>query len=261
MNLQELYRALCARFPEEDRASFDLDGLQLAPDLSREVKTILTALDVTRESVAAAKEIGADLLLTHHPILFSGVRTLDPTSSMDAENATALLTGGIAHISLHTRFDAGKGGINDTLARKLGLTDICIFGTEEDPALGRRGVLKEPMSSEDFARFVADTLGTHVLLTKGRDTVETVAVVGGAAGDFLDAFTQTNLDALVTGEVAHHRRLLASHAHKTLLEASHYGSEILFCEAIQTVLGELPLSAKIVPFINTPHEICISTSN
>ncbi len=261
MNLQDLYRALCARFPEEGRCAFDLDGLQLAPDLSREIKTVVCALDVTRESVSAAKKAGAELLLTHHPIFFSGVRTLDPGSSMDAENATELLTSGIAHISLHTRFDAGEGGINDTLAKKLSLSDVRPFGTAEEPTLGRCGILKDKMTSEDFARFVADALGTHVLFTSGSDTVRSVAIVGGAAGDFLDAFVETDLDALVTGEVAHHRRLTVSHANKTLLEASHYGSEIVFCEAIEAVLAELIPTAEIVPFVDTPHEICISVSN
>lgn len=260
MTIQALYDALCTRFPESARASFDFDGLQLCPEPQKDVETIVCALDVTRESVEAAIGNHATVLITHHPIFFAGVRTLDPSSSMDAELATELLKNGVAHISLHTRFDAGEGGINDTLAKKLVLENVLPFGTEEEPTLGRQGELKEAMNSEAFAQFVADTLSTHVLFTSGNETVKRVAVVGGAAGDFLDAFVKTDLDALVTGEVAHHRRLLISHEQKTLVEASHYGSEIVFCEAIAKVLSDLNAAADVISFTGTPHERSIPVS-
>ncbi len=66
MNIRSLYRALCEHYPEDTRCAFDLDGLQLCPDEAREVKTVVCALDVTRESVDYAVSVGADVLLTHH---------------------------------------------------------------------------------------------------------------------------------------------------------------------------------------------------
>lgn len=258
MNVRTLYQALCEAFPEETRASFDLDGLQLCPEEGREIRHIVTALDVTRESVEEAKRRGAELLVTHHPILFSAVRTLDPCSSMDAQNATELLKSGIALISLHTRFDAACGGINDTLCKKLTLENVRPFGLTDDPIpLGRVGYLPEALSAEEFANKVTLALDTHVLLTTAARPIKSVAVVGGAAGDYLDAWVNTDVDALLTGEVAHHRRLLASHAGKVLAEAGHWGTEHVFCEAIAPFLKKLVPSAEITAFLQTPHEVCV----
>ncbi|MBR6530694.1 MAG: Nif3-like dinuclear metal center hexameric protein [Clostridia bacterium] len=260
MTVRSFYLALCERYPEENRSSFDFDGLQLCPDENREVKTVLVALDLTRESVDMAIETGCDVLLTHHPILFSGVRTLDPSSNMDAENATRLITHGIAHISLHTRFDGGKGGINDALAKKLGLTCIKPFGIDaNDPfPLGRKGELEHEMQPKDFAAFAASVLGCHVLLTDGGNTVKRVAVLGGAAGEFTERFVEEgDCDALLTGEVAHHRKLLVAHARKTLAEAGHYGSEKIFIEAILPVISDVDPAIATAPFFDTAHEICV----
>ena len=258
MNIRSLSDALTARFPEEDRASFDFDGLQVCPDEEREVRRIVTALDVTKESVAAAIDCGADLLLTHHPILFSPVRTLDPASSMDANLATTLLKNGIALITLHTRFDAGVGGINDTLAKKLALDSPLPFGTDDEPTkLGRIGDLKKPLSPEEFAKEVSRALGTHVLLTDGKRPVRRTVVVGGAAGDYLEATLESDADAIVTGELSHHRRLLAAYRGKTVIEAGHFGSEILFCEAVKAVLETLDPTLDVRAFRDTPHEVCI----
>ncbi|MBP3685491.1 MAG: Nif3-like dinuclear metal center hexameric protein [Clostridia bacterium] len=258
MNIRSLSDALSARFPEKDRASFDFDGLQVCPDEGREVRRIVTALDVTRESVAAAIDSGADLLLTHHPILFSPVRTLDPASSMDADLATTLLKNSVALITLHTRFDAGLGGINDTLAEKLGLTCVTPFGTADEPTpLGRIGNLKMPLSPEEFAQEVGRVLGTHVLLTSGESPVLRTVVVGGAAGDYLEATLESDADAIVTGELSHHRRLLAAYRKKTVIEAGHFGSEIVFCEAAERVLLEIDPTLDVCAFSKTPHEVAI----
>lgn len=257
MTQRELYDALTARFPLKCAAPYDFDGLQICPDETRPVRRVVCALDLTSDSVQKAKESGADLLITHHPIFFGGIRTLDPAFSHDTKNATALLAAGIAHISLHTRFDAGDGGINDTLAAKLRLTDVEGFGTDDEiRKLGRIGNTA-PVSSREFAAFCARTLGTHVLLTDAGNTVRRVAAVGGSAGDYLDLFLLSDADALVTGEVSHHHRIAANEAGKTLIEAGHYGSEIVFCEAITKVLLSLEDAPEIIPMTDTCHEVCI----
>lgn len=258
MTIRTLYDALCERVPLSQSAAFDLDGLQLCPDPAREVRRIVCALDVTEDSVRYAIDAQADLLLTHHPILFSPVRTLDPDSSMDAKNATALLAAGIAHISLHTRFDAAEGGINDTLAALFGLSDPTGFGHADEPVpLGRQGDVPA-QSAEDFARTVADALGCHVSLVDAGNPVRRVAVVGGSAGDYAELLLDSDADLLVTGELAHHRLLAAAQAGKSVVCAGHYHTEICFVSAVRPLLEQLAGEADILPFYDTAHERCIA---
>ncbi len=258
MTIRELYAKLEDRFPQDLRASFDLDGLQLCADEVRDIRRIVCALDVTSESVEYALTQKADLLITHHPLFFSPIRTLDTAESYEARCATRLLQAGISHISLHTRFDAGVGGINDTLAKVLGLVDIVPFGTpDEVMGLGRIGTVCA-CTAREFARHCAKKLSTHVLVTDAQNEIRRVAVVGGAAGDYLELFLDSDADLLVTGELNHHRRIAARQAHKSVVEAGHYGSEILFTEAITAVLKPLLEQAQILPFVDTPHEACIS---
>lgn len=258
MNVRELYNRLNELYPEEHRSSFDFDGLQICADEAREVRRIVTALDVTRQSVQTAVKRHADTLITHHPIFFSGTRTLDPLSSMDADLATQLMRHSINLITLHTRFDAGVGGINDTLCEKLGLTDVVPFGLPDEPIpLGRIGRLPEPMAPFEFTCEVTEALDNYTLMTYGHFMIERVLVVGGAAGDYLPAFLQSDADALVTGELSHHRRLQIFHAKKTAVEASHYGSEVIFCEAIGKVLSRIDENLKVMAFPETPHEQCV----
>ena len=118
MTRTELYRALDARIPASHSESWDNDGAMLLPNPEKEVKSILCTLDVTDAVIDYARENGVDMVLSHHPLIFSGVKALngeDPVS----RRILSLLAADIAVFSFHTRLDAMEGGINDALAKAV----------------------------------------------------------------------------------------------------------------------------------------------
>ncbi len=196
----------------------------------------MVALDATPDAVKAAKAIGAELIVTHHPVIF------EPLKQLDSEGVPyALAAAGIDVISAHTNADKADGGVNDALAQRLGLTDL---HTTED-GLCRVGTIKEPTDAAAFAKAVAKALDTAVR-TNGGGTIRTVGVCGGSGGDFI-APLANKVDAFVTGEVRHHQWLEANALGVTVIEAGHYATEILIvdtlCRWLQEAFPTLDITA------------------
>ncbi len=214
MTINAMYNYINTLAPFDTAEDWDNTGL-LVGNPDGEVRGILVTLDVTPAAIAAAREAGANLILSHHPVIFSPLKTLAADSIPYRLAAT-----NIAVISAHTNLDKAAGGVNDTLAAELGLTDV----QATPDGLCRIGRLATPTDAAAFAAFVGETLGTSVR-TNGGDTIRTVAVCGGSGGDFIPALTAM-ADAFVTGEVRHHEWLTANAVGLTVIEAGHYATEV-----------------------------------
>ena len=172
----------------------------LTPDGEREVHRVLCTLDVTEDAVGYAEEYGFDLIISHHPLLFHPLRSLDPDNH-NARKAMRLLRAGISVISLHTRADAVIDGVNDRLAEMLGLSALSLFG-EGGEMIGRVGDLAEPMSLTDFAAHVKAVLGCPMVLAADADLpVQRVAVCGGDGKDFAPAALSCGADTYLSGRI------------------------------------------------------------
>ncbi|MDD3192438.1 MAG: Nif3-like dinuclear metal center hexameric protein [Oscillospiraceae bacterium] len=214
---------------------FDNSGL-LVGNPSQPVEKILVVLDCTPAVVHQAVEAGAGLIVTHHPVIF------DPLKQITAGSVVyQLVSAGIAVICAHTNLDLARGGVNDALARRLGLkcleglTPVSCTDREGRPVteyLGRVSFIPEPMAPGDFARFVKKQLGGNVRYTCGNRPVHRVAVCGGAGADCLADALSTGADALVTSEVKHHIFLLAAQHGLTLVDAGHFHTENVVIEPL-----------------------------
>ena len=203
MNVLEFHNELTKLYPRELSCPWDNDGIMVCGDLRAEVKRVAVSLDASFEAVCHAAETGADLLLTHHPMLFRG------TKSVSDENAGGhkiikSLRNGLSVISLHTRLDAGNGGVNDCLAEALGLKVIGKFGDEEAPELGRIA-LTEPITGKELAERVRDSLGSGAVRFTGDagKRIRTVGLCGGDGKDFLQAAATAGCDAYITGDAGY----------------------------------------------------------
>ena len=176
MTVKELYASFEEKIPSELREPWDNDGVMCCPDSTIDVCRALVTLDVTEEIVDYAIESSFDLIVSHHPLIFK------PLSSIDEDNHIArkvikLLGSGISVFSFHTRADKLVGGVNDRLADLLGMYDTKPFGEGD---LGRIGNIDEPMELQDFAYRVKQLTGSDVIkYVDGYNDVFTVAVVGG----------------------------------------------------------------------------------
>ena len=246
MTVKELYRFLNTKIPSALSEEWDNDGLSICSSAARPVRRVLVALDPTYEAVSRAVECGFDVLLTHHPLLFRGVKALTEEETV-GRKLLRLAGAGVTAMSFHTRLDAVSGGVNDILAERLSLAEITPFGEGIAP-LGRIGVLPEEMSAAAFARLVKDKLTAPAVLLSGDRTVRRVAVLGGEGGDFLSAAAAAGADAFVSGRIGYHRMLDGREDGMVLVEAGHYSTEFPVCALLAKSVKEADAEIEVEIF-------------
>ena len=240
MTVRELYKILNDRIPRALSCEWDNDGLMCCPDGAREVRRVLVALDATGAVCDRAVEGGYDLILTHHPFIFKGLRAFEDENGVAAK-AIKLIKAGISVMSFHTRLDCVAGGVNDALANSLGLENIESFEGDGLP-MGRVGELERAMRLEDFAALVKNALGAPVVSFSdaGRE-VKRVAVLGGSGKDFVGPASFVGADTFVSGELGHHTLTDEPDVVRgalSLVEAGHFYTEQPVCSALRAMIAE-----------------------
>ena len=223
-NVKELYDYLDEKIPRALSCEWDNDGLMVAVDAGKDVKKVLLALDATDAVARYAAENGFDAVVTHHPMIFSPLRSLtslEPT----AAKALFLARNNIAVMSFHTRLDALEGGVNDTLAARLGVENTVPFGPAGEE-IGRIGFLPAPVPFRALCGKVASALSSPcVQAIEAKENVQKVALLGGGGKDFVESAIAAGADVLVTGEVTYNVMLGAKASGIGLITAGHYHTE------------------------------------
>ena len=234
MTVREFYKALSAIVPRELGCDWDVDGLNVCPDPDREVKRVLVALDATNEVVNQAVAEGYDLIFTHHPMLFGGLKNV-LADDYDGAKVIALCRAGVSAVSFHTRIDAAEGGVNDILAGLVGLEEVEVAGEER---IMRVGTLAEPVSAAAFAARVKDALGAPAVLCAdaGRE-VHRVAVVGGSGKSEVALAIASGADTFLTGELKYSQYCDTDKLN--LLVAGHFYTEQPICARLCEIVKEI----------------------
>lgn len=236
MTIRELYEILNQQFPTELSCDWDNDGLLCCPDGARAVRRVLVTLDVTAEAVERAIATRCDLILSHHPLIFKGIKALDGKTPVSAK-AIDLIQHGISVLSFHTRLDAAEGGVNDVLSHALGLCDLAPFGEE---SIGRIGTLPEATTADAFARKVKEALHAPVVqLADANRPVRRVAVLGGGGSDDVEAARAAGADTYVSGELKYHQLTDAPEEGMNLIMAGHFHTEFPVCAMLEALLLKL----------------------
>ena len=219
IKVKDIYEFINEVSPFELQCEWDNCGL-LVGDMEKEVKKIGICLDATAETVESAKENQADLIITHHPIIFSPQRSfLKGNMAYEAANA------GISVLSAHTCLDCAEGGVNDVLCEILGIENA--EGVPADDCkvpMARIGDVAET-DIDEFSKMVSEKLSTVCRVVKGKSKVKKVAVCGGSAFDFFFKAVSMGADTYLTGEVKHHELLIARDMGINLIVAGHYETE------------------------------------
>ncbi|MBQ7337923.1 MAG: Nif3-like dinuclear metal center hexameric protein [Clostridia bacterium] len=223
MTTSDLYRALREKIPAAMAYEWDNDGVMCLPEPSRPARRVLLVLDITDEAVDHAIRNNYDLIVSHHPLIFKGIKHLT-TEDIIARRCIKLCRYGITALSFHTALDA-MDGVNDRLAAALGLTDITPFGDRAYP-VGRLGSLPAPMPAETFAAHVAQTLNcTAVTVGNPEIPAYRIAVIGGSGEDDIPAAIAAGADTMVTGEAGYHEMLDAAAMGFDVITAGHFFTE------------------------------------
>lgn len=243
LRLNDFLKTLEGVAPARWAEPWDNPGLQVgSPD--QRVGKVFSSLDPTLDALEAACKAHAQLLFTHHPLIFKPLSQIR-TDAFPGTVVAEAIKRGIAIVAAHTNLDAAPGGINDILADLLGLTDIEILKPVEAAAgagLGRIGNLPAPVDLSTFSKTVKGILGAPEIRMVGRRDahIQRLAVVGGSGGSLLSLACEKGADLLLTGDVGHHAALEAEALGISLMDGGHFYSERTafraFAKTMETLL-------------------------
>ena len=233
MLLQPIAQTLEQFAPRELQESYDNAGLQCGMP-HQEVSRVLTCLDITEQVVEEAHQQNCQLIISHHPLLFHGVKVINPEADYISRILMAAIRYGIGIYSAHTNLDKAEGGMNHSLAALLGMTDV--QSMSECGVIGR---LPRPMTADELLHHIRQTLH-GASLRYNRDAyaafgsgtsyahpasgvLRHLALCTGSGADFIDEARSLHADAYLTGEMHYHSCF--GHPDLLIIEAGHYETE------------------------------------
>ena len=231
-------------------------------DTGRDIHSVLLTTDVTSDVVNEAIMLGCDLIVSHHPLLFHGLKQVCGQTPQARIVETAIKHD-IAIYSAHTSLDSVIGGINTRLADKLGVTGyrLLVTGESGETGLGVIGQLPQSMDYADFIGFIRDTLDcTYVRYTRPAKTqIQTVALCGGSGAEFIGEAIKQGADVYITADCKYHEFQDADGV-IGLIDIDHWISERHARDIFRDMIAPLGVTCYISKTDKTPISINIKTS-
>lgn len=243
--VKDIYDHIDSFAPFSSAMSFDNVGL-LVGDYGASVTKIVLALDITKNVIEEAKKTGAELIISHHPVIF------DPLKSVDSDSVVyGLCRNGLNAICAHTNLDAANGGVNDILCTALELENIQIWEPEN---IGRIGYTNRTFG--DLVKLTANKLGVKGLnyIDCGRPCHK-IAVLGGSGGSDIDFAVSSGADTLITGEMKHNQYIYAKDRGLNVIAAGHFDTEYITIPILADILSYKFRTLDVSVFYEPPYEI------
>ncbi|MCR4808841.1 MAG: Nif3-like dinuclear metal center hexameric protein [Prevotella sp.] len=244
MKIKQVLEALERFAPLPLQESWDNAGLQIGLT-EAEVSGVLLCLDVTEAIIDEAVAKGCNLVVSHHPLLFRGLKQVSDATDVQRTVRKAIL-GNVAVVSMHTNLDNARGGVNFRIAERLGLQRVH-FGLEpEDSALSGlpaekgqwvMGQLPQPMDARAFIAHVKDRMEVKCAMCNEllRRPISKVAICGGAGDFLLDEVIAQGADAFITGEM-HYHQYFGHEQQLQICVIGHYESEHFTAELLRDII-------------------------
>lgn len=249
MTCRDIIALLQEQSPEWFACEWDNVGL-LVGDFEQQVKKIYIALDATEEGIAEAIAEKADLLLTHHPMIFKGLRKVN-TEDFTGKRVVKLIQNHISCYAMHTNFDVK--GMAELAAERMGLSDcevldITCRGEEGAEGIGRVGILPEQMTLEECISLVKQAFDVDLVKVFGnlKQPVRKAAVCPGSGKSVIFQALSAGAEVLITGDIDHHEGIDAAAQGLAIIDAGHYGVEKLFIPYMVQYLRERTEGIEIV---------------
>ncbi|ACP33339.1 Nif3-like dinuclear metal center hexameric protein [Corynebacterium aurimucosum] len=274
----EIRRVIHEAYPPQLAEPWDAVGL-VCGDPADEVNTVAFALDCTQEVADKAVELGAQMLVVHHPLLLRGVTSV-AADTPKGKVIHTLIRNGVALLAAHTNADKARPGVNDKLAELVGIKPGRPIvpvepyeNLDEALGLGRVGELEGPVTLREFTQRVADALpetewGVRAAGDPER-LIKRVAVSSGSGDSFLDQVAELGVDVYVTSDLRHHpvdEHLRAAHLANpegpAVVDTAHWASEFPWTtQARDIVEGALRVNTEIIDVRTDPWTISAHKEN
>ncbi len=232
MKCKEILQQIEIDFPVNKAYAWDNVGLLVGRD-DKEISKIFVALDVTEKIIEEAIEWGADLLISHHPMIFEPLKQIN-NHNFISNRVIQLLQADISYYAMHTNYDVVK--MADLASDRLELVEtkpLEVSEWDSQEGLGKVGAPKETgMTLEAYAKHVKDAFGLAEVKVFGDRSmpVYKVALLPGSGKSCIDASLAEGADVLITGDIGHHEGIDANARGMAIIDAGHYGIEHIFIE-------------------------------
>lgn len=239
MKVREITQILERVAPLCYASSWDNVGLMLG-DLDNEVNKVMLALDVTPDVVNQAIKEDCSLIVSHHPFIFDGIKSVD-FSKAHGKMIKDLIKNNINVYSCHTNMDSAEDGINTHLAKKFQLEDVIVL-EENDKfdgiGIGRVGNLKKAVTLNELASLSKELLNTPFVKVVGNSSkeIKRLAVASGSCGDLISLAKEKGADAIITADVKYHQALEGYDCGIGIIDAGHFPTEYFVVEIIKDIL-------------------------
>ena len=225
MKVKDIIKVVEEFAPLAIQEGWDNSGLCVGSP-ENEVTSVLLALDCTPALVDEAMACGADMIVTHHPLIFSGLKKISP-DDMIGEAVIKAIRAGISIYAAHTNADKVIEGVSGAMAAKLGLQNVTILDEDGDgTGLGVVGDLPQPMTSEEALALVKDKFGLKVVKSSAPmdAMISRVAMCGGSGGSLIGAARKSGAQLYISGDISYHNFFTPDGF--MIMDIGHYESEI-----------------------------------
>ena len=248
MNINKIIDLIEAAAPKELAYPWDNVGL-LIGGRDKEVRKILLTLDTDLYTVREAINNKCDMIISHHPIMFGGIKRIDFDTS-EGEMINLLIKNDIAVYAAHTNMDAAEAGINSVLARLFELSDVKVLEECGDltTGIGRYGNLKNEISFEELCSLAKKVLNTPCVRASGdmSKKIKKLAVASGSCAEYIENAVHAGCDAIITGDLKYHETIEGTEKGICIIDAGHYPTEVIvkdiFAELLKNTDTELVYS-------------------
>lgn len=229
------------QYPSGTAEDWDNVGLLVGDD-EQEITHVFLALDLTESVLEQAIEAGADMILTHHPMIFSGIKKIN-NHTFTGRRILTLIREDIAYYAMHTNYDIL--GMADLSADYLGLTNRQVLSVtqgegEQAQGFGRVGSLPRPMTLQECAEYVkkCNDLPDVRIFGNPEQIVERAAICTGSGKSMIRDAIAAGADVYITGDIDHHTGIDSVADGLMIIDAGHYGTEYIFVQAMEKKLRE-----------------------
>lgn len=228
MTVQKIFEFLNQKYPVETACGFDNVGI-LVGDPEAPVSKAVVALDCTMDAIKTALDNGCELIITHHPVIFSPLKNV-----LKGSIVYEVLKNGLSVISMHTNLDIGEGGVNDSLVKILSPLSVETVITYDGYAIKKCEI--EPISADALAEKIKASLGGDIRYTDCPALISSILVCGGSGGNYVTETQKFASQALLTADVKHNHFLDADRLGVALFDAGHFDTEDVVIEPLKELL-------------------------
>ena len=224
MKVRDIIQVIESFAPLSIQEKWDNSGLCIGSQ-DAEVTSVLLGLDCTPELVDEAIECGADMIVTHHPLIFSGLKKINSEDPV-GEAVVKAIRAGIAVYAAHTNADKVIEGVSGAMAARLSLTDVEVLDEDgEGTGLGAVGNLPEPMDATEAIAYVKERFGLKVMKASRplTEKISRVALCGGSGGSLIGAALRSGAQLYISGDISYHNFFTPKGF--MLMDIGHYESE------------------------------------